>query len=92
MSLIGKQWEATKQSSADNRLKQEGKAACTLTQNLQIPDHFPLQMGLSSLQQKKRRTKSGDGFVGIAQSVVEYCPSGKDIGSSSEHNMQQETT
>lgn len=92
MSLIGKQQEATKQFCANNRLKQEGKAACTLTQNLQIPDRFPLQMGLSSPKWKKRRRKNGDGFVGIAQSVVEYCPFGKDTGSSSEHNMQQETT
>lgn len=92
MSLIGKQQEATKQSCADNRLKQEGKAACTLTQNLQIPDRFPLQMGLSSLKWKKRRRKSGDGFAGIASSAVECCPSGKDTGSSSERNMQQETT
>lgn len=92
MFLIGKQQEATKQSHADNRLQQEVKAACTLTQNLQIPDRFPLQMGLSSLMWKKRRRKSGDGSVGTAQTVDEYCPSGKDTGSSSEHNTQQETT
>lgn len=92
MSLHVKQQEATKQSCVDNMQQQEGKAARTLTQNLQIPGHFPLQMGLSSLKWKKRRRKSGDGFVGIAQSAVEYCPSGKDTESSSEHNMQQETT
>lgn len=92
MSLLGKQQEATKWSFADNTLAKRQDGICTLTQNLQIPGHFPLQMGLSSPKWKKRRRKSGDGSVGIAWIAVEYCPSEKDTESSSEHNMQQEIT
>lgn len=66
MSLLGKQQEATKWSFADNTLAKRQDGICTLTQNLQIPGHFPLQMGLSSPKWKKRRRKSGDGSVGIA--------------------------